>query len=443
MSHIEQQPGEHEGQPIEGAARNHRSPVAQAIHRMKARVKEHAARMSRLLGVGGGLCLLLLAAVRNLRHVWARADERWLRLRRERLTARLADWLREARVAVERWAQSHWDRLVNRYGKRRVQQMAIIVLLAVTVVCGPLSVLVVGSHIAQVSANGGQPNLIDPSAGANPLTRVAKASGPGVPKEPAFTPQKQRPAMAHGFAPTMQQGLLPLDPAKDAQFVGSDGQLEVDVPAGAVSSGDVTAAAGQQLALRVTEIAPSSGASAGGSGVVTLGSYLVEVVDGHGNRVGHGLRQATTLKLHVNSQASALDLRHAFIVLNGAHPKTMTGLGPTSTQLASYDQSQHLLTAAWPADPTVSGAGGPTSTPTASPTVAATTTATAKPQTSPTASPTSAATPAATPTTGASASIKGSTSAANPLSRRAPSCRRIRRVSRRRRCSSPGTPMRR
>lgn len=55
MSHIEQQPGEHEGQPIEGAARNHRSPVAQAIHRMKARVKEHAARMSRLLGVGGGI----------------------------------------------------------------------------------------------------------------------------------------------------------------------------------------------------------------------------------------------------------------------------------------------------------------------------------------------------------------------------------------------------
>ena len=159
----------------------------------------------------------------------------------------------------------------------------------------------------------------------------------------------------------MKPGLLPLDPAKAAQFLGSDGRLEIDVPAGAVTANDV-AAAGGTLALRVTEIAPASGSNAGGSGVVSLGTYLVELVDGHGNRMAHGLRTDASLKLHYGSRGSALDLDRAFVVFNGAHPQTVIGLGPFSSQPVTHDRQHHVLQAQLQADPTLAEATTPAST---------------------------------------------------------------------------------
>jgi hypothetical protein len=171
------------------------------------------------------------------------------------------------------------------------------------------------------SLGGGTPNHFDPKSGTTSILHRLPAS-----KLPTFKPQTQRPVMAKAFQPSMQPGLLRLDPAKATRFLGSDGRLEIDVPAGAVTANDVTASGGT-LALRVTEIAAASGSSAGGSGVVSLGTYLVELVDGHGNHIGHGLRANATLKLHYGSRGSALDLDRAFVVFNGVHPQYVTSLG--------------------------------------------------------------------------------------------------------------------
>src|SRR5260221_6924540 len=210
------------------------------------------------------------------------------------------------------------------------------------------------ANAAALNATGGKPNHFDPTSGTKSVTHLPPAAN-----LPAFTPEHARPPMVHGFTPSMKQGLLVLDPAKDTQFRGSDGRLEVDVPAGAVTTSDV-AAAGGTLAVRLTEIAPASESNAGGSGVISLGSYLLEVVDGQGNRFAHGLRKAATLLLHYGNKTSALDLDQAFVVFNGAHPTSITGLGAYSTQTATHDRTHHILQAQLPIDGAL--AASPTAT---------------------------------------------------------------------------------
>jgi YD repeat-containing protein len=245
--------------------------------------------------------------------------------------------------------------------RRLVRRLGVSLLLALTLLVGGNSPLAAGFGIAgfgigrpavaQAAAAQGKPHHFDPHTGTKSVIHL-----PPAPKLPPFTPLKQRPPMAHGFVPAMKPGSLTLDPTKDTQLVGSDGRLEIDVPAGAVTAGDV-AAAGGTLALQVREIAPPSGSNAG-SASVSLGSYLAQVVDGHGNpvaRFAHGLRKAATLKLHYGSKASALDLDHAFIVFNGSHPAVIgsSGLGAYATQNTTYDRKAHVLQGAWPADPTL------------------------------------------------------------------------------------------
>jgi len=130
----------------------------------------------------------------------------------------------------------------------------------------------------------------------------------------------------------MQDAVLPLDPTKPASFVGSDGRLQVEVPTGAVTAADVSAAGGA-LALQIRQIAPASGSTAGGSGHVSLGTYLLQVVDSTGHLVSHGLRQPVSVAMHLRRQEGALDLAHAFLLVNGSLPEGIT-LNPGSAPSA-------------------------------------------------------------------------------------------------------------
>ena len=137
----------------------------------------------------------------------------------------------------------------------------------------------------------------------------------------------------------------------------------MDVPAGAITAADQAAGGALQLAMR--QIAPASGSSAGGSGLVSFGGYLVQVVDGNGVLVNQGLRKPITLKMHLPTAASALDLAHVFVVFNSSPPvgvssaptsantpdtrsgasltDTIAGLGAYSSQPATYDSAQQAL----------------------------------------------------------------------------------------------------
>lgn len=223
------------------------------------------------------------------------------------------------RSTTRRWMAST-RRALSPVSARALRTVSTSLLLAVTLLVGSNSPLVYGmgmGHAAmQAPRPQGTPHHFDPKSGTTSILHRPPAS-----TLPPFTPQTKRPLMSHGFVPSMKPGLLTLDPLKATQFVGSDGRLEIDVPAGAVTSDDVAAAAGGTLALRITEIAPPSGSNAG-STVVSLGSYAVEVVDGLGNRVApfaDGLRAGLTLKLHYSGRDSAFALDRAFVVFNGAH----------------------------------------------------------------------------------------------------------------------------
>lgn len=270
---------------------------------------------------------------------------------RQRLALWWQDWRHEAQRAIATPFRRAGIALTGRASKRQLQRIALVGILILTVVCGPLSLLGALGVLPIFGQSGpGQPHHVDPSTGTHSIIHL-----PPAPKAPQSKPLAARPPMAHGFPPHMQPGLLPLDPAKDAQFNGSDGRLEVDVPAGAVSADDVKAAPGNQIALRLTEIAPPSGSNAGGSGIVSFGTYLAELVDGKGRLLSHGLRKNATIKLHYGPDEQAFNLDRAFIVFNGAHPKSVTGLGPSATQGVTHDRTNHLLLAHLPADPALAG----------------------------------------------------------------------------------------
>ena len=154
---------------------------------------------------------------------------------------------------------------------------------------------------------------------------------------------------------------MPCRLVKAATFLGSDGKLEVDVPANAVSAADI-ASSGGSLNLKITQIAPASGSSAGGSGRISFGTYLLQVVDGQGNRVAQSLSAPVTMKYHPdNAGRSALDLTNVIAVLNGAVPtnlqlaplasgvsgattaSTSPALGPVSSQKATIDKTDGSL----------------------------------------------------------------------------------------------------
>jgi hypothetical protein len=153
---------------------------------------------------------------------------------------------------------------------------------------------------------------------------------------------------------TMNPGQLVLAADHATTFTGSDGKLEIDAPAGVVTNADL-AAAGGSISLHVSQIAPASGASAGGGGIVSFGTYLVQAVDAQGVLLTNGLRQPLTLKLHYGSRASALDLSHALVAFNLPLPDG-TDLAPLTAPVPLQRPGQ--LTGG------VIDAGAPTTTPT-------------------------------------------------------------------------------
>ncbi len=165
----------------------------------------------------------------------------------------------------------------------------------------------------------------------------------------------------------MQRGLLTLDPMTPSQFLGSDGRLEIDVPAGAVTSTDL-ATAGGQLALSVKQIAPPSGGTGGGSGRYSFGTYLIQTVNGQKQEWSQPLRKPLIFKLHVSPEEYAVDVQHAVLVFNGEFPSdtnfnpddagpmisaAQAHLTPASATQATFDSTGPLLTATafMPSDP--------------------------------------------------------------------------------------------
>jgi hypothetical protein len=113
----------------------------------------------------------------------------------------------------------------------------------------------------------------------------------------------------------MTSGSLALQVNKATRFVGSDGRLELDIPAGAITAQDL-AAAGGTISLRVTQIAPASGSNAGGE--LSLGTYLLQLVDAHGVLLTHGLHKAITARYHLHANELSLGLAHVHVLVNGS-----------------------------------------------------------------------------------------------------------------------------
>lgn len=216
------------------------------------------------------------------------------------------------------------------------------------------------AHGLSASTAQTKPRPFDPHANATSVHHQPPHTLPTV-KRATDTPAPMSPTTGI----TMPQGLLPLHPDAAATFLGQDKRFEVDAPAGAITPAD-QAAAGGALQLAIRQVAPASGSSAGGSGLVSFGGYLVQVVDGNGVLVNQGLRKPITLKMHLPTAASALDLGHAFVVFNSSPPvgvssvptsantpdtrsgatvsDTLPGLGPYSSQSAAWDPAQRALT---------------------------------------------------------------------------------------------------
>jgi RHS repeat-associated protein len=234
---------------------------------------------------------------------------------------------------------------------QRVRQGAISLLLLLTLLCGPNGLLTnVSVSFAQTqvqASSSGKPNRFDPTQDATSVTHPL-STGKSDPNWKAGKPQP----LTHPKLPLMAPGTLVLHAGQAATFLGSDGRLEVDVPASALSATDQTQAGGS-LSLLVSQIAPASGSSAGGSGHITLGTYLVQLVDAHGKRVHHGLHAPLTLTWHAKAGESLAGLTQPFVVFNSALPAGVTlapaadastpTLGAVARQPATLDATQQTL----------------------------------------------------------------------------------------------------
>ena len=165
---------------------------------------------------------------------------------------------------------------------------------------------------------------------------------------------------------SMQPGTLALIAGQAAHFSGSDGILAVDVPASAVTAAGMTAAGGA-LSLRITQVEGPSGSVAGGSGQVTFGTYVVQVVDATGAIAVTGLSAPLTYTLHLPGKFGALDLSAVSANFNGPLPVwagaqlAPVGIGPNISGSAPAGVQRAASGGAAPGGIAggSSGAGGP------------------------------------------------------------------------------------
>jgi hypothetical protein len=166
------------------------------------------------------------------------------------------------------------------------------------------------------------PNRFDPRTRADSVIR---------PRPRAASSGRRGTATPHPFHRDLSAGSTPmierLDPARGGRFTSKNGGLEVDVPAGAVTAADVSAAGGS-MRLLVRQVQPASGGSAGGSGRYTFGTYLIQVLDARGH-LARGLRHPLAVKLHFGKHARALNLAHTQVVIDGGLPQGVN-LDPAS-----------------------------------------------------------------------------------------------------------------
>jgi RHS repeat-associated protein len=165
-----------------------------------------------------------------------------------------------------------------------------------------------------LAATSAQPNRFDPTSRAASVHPAPAAKPPPATGQPAIRGGQRRPGPSLAPPATMA-----LDPSRPARLVTASSALELVVPVGAVSAGDV-AAAGGALTLLVRQVVPASGGSAGGSGHATSGTYLVQVLDAGGHLPRQGLRLPLGVTLHYGKQGAAFDAAHAVAVLNAPLP---------------------------------------------------------------------------------------------------------------------------
>ncbi len=158
-----------------------------------------------------------------------------------------------------------------------------------------------------------KPNLMDPSAGSSTAPSPFHEAPQGT--APIGKPQP----ITHTVPLSMKAGSLALQANTASHFLGSDGHLQVDIPAAAISAQDLLQAGGK-LSLQVSQIAPPSGSNAGGSGHLSLGTYLFQLVDANGVLVNHGLHAPMSVTYHYSKAEAALNLDHAYVVENGPRP---------------------------------------------------------------------------------------------------------------------------
>ena len=285
--------------------------------------------------------------------------------------------------------------VMGRVRWRRVRLTLVPWLLALVLLAGPNSPLALANPRPAASSQGANSAPRGTSGTPNTLASYvqqlrARQAQPRKIAQASAGGQVVKPGSITTFGPigrpsphAAKPGSLALDPSRAATFLSGDGALEIDVPAGAVTSQDV-AAAGGSLALQVSQVASPAGSSAGGSGELSFGTYLFQVVTAQGTLAPQGLRAPITIRYHYGTRELGVNLSHAFFVLNGAARSHLT-LAPTAPASAA-------------ATPTAQAKA----TTQASPTTQATATAQLTP------------TPKATPTPDATASPKATAAPSSP-----------------------------
>jgi hypothetical protein len=196
---------------------------------------------------------------------------------------RIGNWLEGRRASAQR--------LVRRVSRRTALALTLVVLLlsGVLVELGPAGLG--AGPAAHAQAKGDHPtNRFDPHADTTSVPPRRPTAKPG--NQPPHAPVR----ITRPIGGAMETGMLVLHPDQSSTFVGSDGRLEVDVPAGAVTAADMAAAGGGGFQLRIAQVSPASGATSGGGNIISFGTYLLQVVDAHGALVpvgtGAGVGQA-------------------------------------------------------------------------------------------------------------------------------------------------------
>lgn len=87
------------------------------------------------------------------------------------------------------------------------------------------------------------PNTISPTAGSTSHTRLSTPTPMG--SQPPRVPQP----IPHAFQPSMPPGSVALSATRATRFVGSDGRLELLIPAGAVTAQDLADAGARSACM--------------------------------------------------------------------------------------------------------------------------------------------------------------------------------------------------